>query len=61
MMIVMTILYTKKMKLKIYQNLSYRERGLAELLGCQTNWNPVTGLADRPMEIVVIQGLISSQ
>ena len=58
MMIAMTIAYTKKMKLKIYQNLSYRERGLAELLGCQTNWNPVTGLADRPMVTFVMQGLI---
>ena len=58
MMIAMTIAYKKKMKLKISHNLSYRERGLAELLGHQTTWNRVTGLAYRPMVTVVMQGLI---
>ena len=58
MMIAMTIAYTKKIKLKIYQNLSYRERGMAELLGHQTTWNRVTGLDNRPMITVVMQGLI---
>ena len=59
MMIAMTIAYTKKMKLKISQNLSYRERGLAELLVHQTTWNRVTGLDDSPMVTVLMQGLIS--
>ena len=61
MMIVMTIAYKKNIKLKISQNLPYRERGLEELLCHQTNWNRVTGLADRPTVTVVMQGLISSQ
>ena len=58
MMIVMTVAYTKKMKLKISQTLSYRKRGLAELLGHQTTWNRVTGLAYRTMVTVVMRGLI---
>ena len=58
MMIAMAIVYTEKMKLKISHNLSYREQGLAELLGHQTTWNRVTGLNDRTMVTVVIQGLI---
>ena len=58
MIIMMTIAYTKKMKLNIPQNLSYREQGLAELLGHKTTWNRVTGLADIPMVTVVMQGLI---
>ena len=57
-MIATTIAYMKKMKLKIPQNVSYRERGMAELLGHQTTWNRVTGLDDRPMVTVVIQGFI---
>ena len=59
MMIAMMIEYTKNTQLKISQNLSYREWGLVELLGHQTTWNRVTGLADRPMATVVMQGLIS--
>ena len=45
-------------EMKISQILSYRERVLAELLGRQTTWNRITGLADRPMVTVVMQGLI---
>ena len=58
MMIVMKIAYTKKIKLKISQNQSYRERDLLELLSCQRTWNRVTVLVDRPMVTVVMQGLI---
>ena len=58
-MIAMRIAYTKDMKLKISQNQLYRERGLSELLSHQTTWNRVTGLANRPMVTVVMQGLIS--
>ena len=58
MMIAMTIAYTKKMKLKISHTLSYRERGLAELLSHQTTWNLVTILVDWPMGTVVMKGLI---
>ena len=58
MMIAMTIAYTKKMKLKISHTLSYRERGLAELLSHQTTWNRVTILVDWPMVTVVMKGLI---
>ena len=58
MMIAMMIAYTKNMKFKIPQSLLYIERGLTELLGHQTTFNRVTGLANRPMVTVVMQGLI---
>ena len=60
MMIAMTIAYTKKMKLKISYNLSYRERDLSELLGHQKTWSRVTCLADRPMVTVMVHRLIPS-
>ena len=55
----MTILYTTKMQLKMSKSLLYRERGLEELIGHQTTWNRVMGLAERPMVTVVMQDLIS--